>query len=113
MLSLCCPHTHTLVQLGASGMSQTSVGTPGSPIPDDVYQLAILWRGIWSSLVQQKKRLEAVQDAWNTFEGKKEAFVNFLAKAEEKMQSVFKVLGSTKDLAVMNTELGAYLVRLC
>ena len=94
----------------AGGASQTSVGTPDSPIPDDVYQLAILWKGIWSGLVQQKKRLEAIQDAWKAFEDKKEVFVNFLAKAEERVQSVFKVLSTTKDLAVMNAEFGAYQV---
>ena len=90
-----------------------SLGTPGSPIPDDIYQLAVLWKGIWSGLLQQKRRLEAVQDAWKAFEDKKEVFVNFLTKAEERMQSVLKVLNSTKDLAVMNAEFAAYLVRLC
>jgi hypothetical protein len=60
--------------------------------------------------VQQKERLEAVQEAWKAFEDKKEAFVNFLAKAEERVQSVFKVLSTTKDLAVMNAEFGAYQV---
>ena len=94
----------------AGGASQTSLGTPGSPIPDDVYQLAILWKGIWSGLLQQKKRLEAIQEAWKAFEDKKELFVNFLTKGEERLQSVFKVLSTTKDLAVMNAEFGAYLV---
>jgi hypothetical protein len=39
--------------------------------------------------------------------------VNFLAKAEERVQSVFQVLSSTKDLAVMNAEFGAYQVCVC
>ena len=63
--------------------------------------------------MQQKKRLEAIQEAWKAFEDKKEVFVNFLAKAEERVQSVFKVLSTTKDLAVMNAEFGAYQVRVC
>ena len=62
--------------------------------------------------MQQKKRLEAIQEAWKAFEDKKELFVNFLAKAEERVQSVFKVLSTTKDLAVMNAEFGAYQVRV-
>ena len=97
----------------AGGLSHTSLGTPDSPIPDDVYQLAVLWKGIWSGLLQQKKRLEAIQEAWKAFEDKKEVFVNFLAKAEERVQSVFKVLSTTKDLAVMNAEFGAYQVCVC
>ena len=59
----------------------------------------------------QKRRLQAVEEAWKAFEIKKEAFVNFLTKAEERMQSVFKVLSSTKDLAIMNAEFGAFAVR--
>ena len=99
----------------AGGSSQPSLGggAPDSPVPDDVYQLAVLWKGLWSGLVQQKKRLEAIQEAWKAFEDKKEVFVNFLAKAEERVQSVFKVLSTTKDLAVMNAEFGAYQVRAC
>ena len=84
------------------------MAAPSSPVPDDVYQLAVLWRGIWATLFQQKKRLDSVQEAWKVFETKKEVFVNFLAKAEERLQSVFKVLGSTKDLGIMNAEFGAY-----
>ena len=106
-------HHRTCTCTAAGGSSQASLGTPSSPIPDDVYQLAVLWKGIWSGLVQQKKRLETIQEAWKAFEDKKEVFVNFLAKAEERVQSVFKVLGTTKDLAVMNAEFGAYQVSVC
>ena len=39
--------------------------------------------------------------------------MNFLTKAEERVQSVFKVLSTTKDLAIMNAEFGAYQVCVC
>ena len=102
---------HLLTKIAGAGLSQTSVACPDSPIPDEVYQLAVLWKGIWSTLIMQKRRLQTVEEAWKAFETKKEAFVNFLTKAEERMQSVFKVLSSTKDLAIMNAEFGAFAVR--
>lgn len=78
---------------------------------DEVYQLMVLWKGVWSSLKQQKQRLEAIEDVWKTFESKKEAFTSFLIKAEERVRSFFNVLSTTKDLTVMQAEIEAQKVR--
>ena len=85
----------------------SQIMTPGTPISDEVYQLMVLWKGVWSSIKQQKQRLESIEVVWKEFESKKEAFSGFLVKAEERVRLFFKVLSTTKDLTVMQAEIEA------
>ena len=86
--------------------------SPTSPMSDELYQLSILWKGIWAGLFQQRHRLESIQSVWKAFETRKEAFSNFLARAENRLTAFFKVLSTTKDLPVMQAEFAAHKVKV-
>jgi len=95
-----------------SSSSSLQFSSPSSLMPDELYQLFILWNGVWSTLNQRSQSLESAQDIWRAFESRKESFSNFLVKAEERMASFFKVLSSAKDLTVMQAEVTAQKVNL-
>lgn len=78
---------------------------------EDVYQLFLLWRSIWVSLGQQKKRLEGMLEVWRHFEEKKEEFCDFLTQAEERVGLFFRTLSETKDLSVVQSEITKQQVR--
>lgn len=85
--------------------SLSQMVSPTSSMPDELYQLSILWNGMWTTLTQKRRKLESTLSIWRAFESKKEAFCNFLTKAEERMSSFFETLSSAKDLTVMQTEI--------
>jgi len=72
---------------------------------DTAYQLFLLWKGVWSSLVEQKQRLEGTLEVWRNFEIKKEEFCDFLSNSEERVNLFFKNLSECKDLTVVQTEI--------
>ena len=90
-----------------SSSSSVQYSSPSSPIPDELYQLSVLWNGIWTILTQRLQGLESAQDMWRAFESRKEAFCGFLANAEERVSSFFKVLSTAQDLSVMQAEVVA------
>ena len=92
---------------------EVSLTSLGSQIDDEVYQLFLLWRGVWTSLNQQKARLEATLEVWKNFEEKKEEFCDFLTKAEDRNGVFFKSLSECKDLTVVQTEITAQMVSDC
>ena len=81
--------------------------SPMSPLSQELYQLMLLWRGIWSSLLQERSKLEAIQERWRNFESKKEEFCKFLSKAEERTAFFLGVIGGTKNFGVIQTEMTA------
>ena len=85
--------------------SLSQMASPTSSMPDELYQLSILWNGIWTTLTQKRQKLESTLGIWRAFEAKKEAFYNFLTKAEERMSSFFVTLSSVKDLTVMQAKI--------
>lgn len=86
-----------------SDMSEISLTSLSSQMNEDIYQLFLLWKSIWVSLGQQKKRLESTLEVWRNFEVRKEEFCNFLSKAEEGVAGFFKSLSECKDLTVVQT----------
>ncbi len=94
-----------------SHLLNSSSSTPLTPISEEHYHLMLLWKGIWSVLIQERTRLEAIRERWKTFESKKEEFCRFLFRSEERMASFFRVIGTTKNLGVMQTEMVAQKVR--
>ena len=96
-----------------SSSSSLQFSSPSALMPDELYQLFILWNGVWTTLNQRCQGLESVQDIWRAFESRKESFSNFLVKAEERMASFFKVMSTAKDLTVMQAEVTAQKVSLC
>ncbi len=76
-------------------------------VSEEHYQVALLWRSIWTNLLQVRKRLEAVQERWRNFESLKENFSKFLQKAEERMAYFFRLIGNTKHFGVIQTEIVA------
>ncbi len=79
---------------------------------EDVYQLFLLWKSIWVSLSQQKKRLESTLEVWKNFEVIKEEFCDFLSEAEQRVGGFFKTLSECKDLTVVQTEIAKQQVSL-
>ena len=76
-----------------------------SAISEDHYHLMLLWKGIWMMLTRERSRLESIKERWKNFEAKKEDFCKFLFRSEERIASFFRVIASTKNLAVMQTEM--------
>ena len=93
----------------SSSMQHSS---PSSPIPDELYQLSVLWNGTWTLLTQRLQGLESAQDMWRAFESRKEAFCGFLVKAEERVSSFLKVLSTAQDISVMQAEVMAEKVKI-
>ncbi len=83
---------------------ELSLTSLNSQLNEDVYQLFLLWTSIWTSLGQQKKRLESTLEVWKNFEVMKEEFCNFLSEAEQKVGGLF-MLSDFKDLTVVQTEI--------
>lgn len=81
--------------------------SPMSPISEEHYHLALLWKSIWLTLLQERERLDGVQERWKCFESKKEEFSKFLFKAEERMPLFLRVIGNTKNFGVIQTEMTA------
>ena len=82
-----------------------------SQLSEEHYHLTLLWKGIWTNLLQEKTRLEATQERWKNFESKKEQFSRFLFKAEERMAFFFRIIGGTRNFGVIQTEMVAQ--RVC
>ncbi len=82
---------------------EISLTSLSSQLNEDSYQLFLLWKSIWVSLGQQKKRLESTLEVWKNFEVRKEEFCNFLSTAEEGVGGFFKSLSECKDLTVVQT----------
>ena len=80
---------------------------PIPPISEEHYHLMLLWKGIRTVLVQERARLESIRERWKNFDSKKDEFCKFLFRSEERMASFFRVIGSTKNLAVVQTEMMA------
>ena len=89
----------------------TAASTPMTPISEEHYHLMLLWKGIWTVMTQERNRLEAIRERWKTFEGRKEEFCRFLFRSEERMASFFRVIGTTKNLGVVQTEMVAQKVK--
>lgn len=85
--------------------------SPATPMSEEHYQLSLLWRTIWTCLLQQRERLEATQERWKCFEGKKEEFVKFLSRAEERMAFFLRVIANTRNFGVIQTEMVAQKVK--
>lgn len=82
--------------------------TDSNPMPalsEEHYHLMLLWKGIWMVLVRERARLESIRERWKNFESKKEEFCKFLFRSEERMASFFRVIGSTKNLGVVQAEM--------
>ena len=94
-----------------SRLVSSAGSTPLTSISEEHYHLALLWKGVWSGLLQERVRLEEVQERWRHFEGIKEEFSSFLFKAEERMAYFFRVVGNTKNFGVVQTEIAAQKVR--
>ena len=92
--------------------SSMQYSSPSSPIPDELYQLSVLWNGTWTLLTQRLQGLESAQDMWRAFESRKEAFCGFLVKAEERVHSFLKVLSTAQDLSVIQAEVVAKKVNI-
>lgn len=96
-----------------SRLVSTAGSAPLSSISEEHYHLALLWKGVWSGLFQERARLGEVQERWRHFEGIKEEFSTYLFKAEERMAYFFRVVGNTKNFGVIQTEIAAQKVRDC
>jgi hypothetical protein len=78
--------------------------SPMTPISEEHYHLALLWKSIWTSLLAERKRMESVLERWKNFEAIKEEFSKFLFKAEERMAFFFRVIGSARNFSVIQSE---------
>ena len=56
-----------------SSSSSLQFSSPSALMPDELYQLFILWNGVWTTLYQRCQGLESVQDIWRAFESRKES----------------------------------------
>ena len=81
------------------------MGSPTASMPDDLYQLMLLWNGIKMAIGQKRQRLEQIRDLWKSFEEKKEEFVNFLTLAEKRLREFPETLGRTMDISVIQNEI--------
>lgn len=79
--------------------------SPMSPISEEHYHLALLWKTIWTGLFGERKRLESVLERWKNFEIIKEEFSKFLFKAEERMAFFFRVIGNARNFSVIQSEI--------
>ena len=82
-----------------------AVGSPTASMPEELYQLMLLWNGIKTAIELKRERLEQTRDQWNSFEGKKEEFVNFLTRAEERLRSFRETLGQAIDMGVIQNQI--------
>ncbi len=89
------PHSHSLL-----------------PLTEEHYHLMLFWKGIWTTLLQEKERLGVIKERWRDFESKKEMFSRFLFKAEERMAYFLRVIGGTKNLGVVQIEMMAQKVSM-
>ena len=80
-------------------------GSPTVSMPDELYQLMLLWNGIKTAITQKRERLERIRDLWKSFETKKEEFVNFLTMAEERLREFCETLGKAMDIGVIQNQI--------
>ena len=80
-------------------------GSPGASMPEDLYQLKLLWSGMKSAIEQKRQRLERIRDLWTSFEEKKEEFVRFLSRGETRLREFPMTLAEAKDLGVIQNEI--------
>ena len=80
-------------------------GSPGASIPEDLYQLKLLWIGIKTAIEHKRQRLERIRDLWKEFEEKKEEFLGFLATAERRLREFPQILAETMDLVVIQNQI--------
>ena len=80
-------------------------GSPGTSIPEDLYQLQLLWNGIKMAIEQKRQRLEQIQDLWKSFEEKKEVFTGFLTRVERRLREFPLSLAQAMDLAVIQSQI--------
>ena len=105
------PQTSITSSITPSLSEFLAAGSPTNSIPDDLYQLMTLWNGTKAAVHQQRQRLERIQELWKTFEGRKEEFLNFLSKAEQRLGRFFEELGKAKDIGVIQSEITVQKVR--
>ena len=74
-------------------------------MPEDLYQLMLLWNGIKTAIGQKRQRLEQIRDLWKSFETKKEEFANFLTKAEGRLREFPNTIGQAMDMTVIQNEI--------
>ena len=98
-----CSMTRVMKSLGSKSMDTI--------VSDEHFQVALLWKSIWTNLLEIRKKLESVQERWKNFESMKEDFTKFLQKAEERMACFFRLIGNTKHFGVIQTEMVAQKVR--
>ena len=80
-------------------------GSPGASLPDDLYQLKLLWNGIKTAVEQKRRRLERIRDLWREFEEKKEEFIGFLGRVETRLREFPPALAQAMDFAVIQNEI--------
>ena len=88
-----------------NSLAELLAGSPTTSMPEDLYQLKLLWNGIKTAISQKRQRLEQIRDLWKSFEGKKEEFVNFLTMAEERLGGFQETLGQTMDMGAIQNEI--------
>ncbi|CAI8007197.1 Dystrophin, partial [Geodia barretti] len=80
-------------------------GSPGASMPEDLYQLKLLWSGMKTAIEQKRQRLERIRDLWRSFEEKKEEFVGFLARAETRLREFPVTVAQAMDLGLIQNEI--------
>ena len=78
-----------------------------APLTEELYELSILWVGVWAGLNQYRQRLEGMQVAWRRFEDEKESFCRLLKKLEGKAATFLTSLTTARDFAVIQGEIAA------
>lgn len=104
-------------QLSHSLVSQDSHGSlasifsqlagSDSALSEELYQLSILWVGLWAGLNQLRDQLGAMQEAWSAFETEKESVCGLLRRLEEKAATFLTSLTTARDLGVVQEEIAA------
>ena len=74
-------------------------------MPEDLYQLKLLWSGMKQAIEQKRQRLELIRDLWHSFEEKKEEFVVFLARAETRLREFPVTLAQAMDFGLIQKEI--------
>ena len=74
-------------------------------MPEDLYQLKLLWSGMKTAIEQKRQRLERIRDLWRSFEEKKEEFVGFLARAETRLREFPVTVVQAMDLGLIQNEI--------
>lgn len=85
----------------------SQLASSDSALPEELYQLSILWVGVWAGLNQLKDHLDTIQEAWRAFETEKESLCSLLQRLEEKAATFLTTLTTARDLSVVQEEIAA------